>query len=470
MAKGYSIWARLRGKDEASSVFAKIGRNATRSLGGAGKAIGGIFGKIKGTLTSLPVIGAGIGGIFGIKGLIDWVGEFAAAGDTIAKTSRQAGLSTATFQELQYASGLAGVSTEEFALSMKTLNRSLGDLAANRGPLKELLSKVSPSLFKAMKGAKNTEQALDLMFDALAKVKDPAKRAVLAQAAFGEAGIKMALLTETGTEAIVTARKEFRELGGVLSDEALASTEQYNDSLSRLGVAWGGLKNTFGAAFVRAALPWLGKLTTWFKDNQSEIGAMAQGFAVDLVDGIKSVGEALPGIARGFSSVGSAIGKVVGFVDDVVEGISIWTNLGEDFGDMIAGRAPGESRRKRNATAGSAFNPEVRRALPGWSAARESEWRQAQDAMVAGMMPGGDPAKGVQAARALAGAGRGQWEGLDYLTKANDPTKLREVGAAKLGAEVTVKFENAPKGTRVETRGNAPVRVEVGRRTLGATQ
>lgn len=467
--KNYQIKATLKGRDQASSVFARIGRNARRHLGGAFKMVGGIFGKLKNTLTSLPVLGGLLGGALGVGGIISWVKDWAAAGDAIAKTSRAAGVSARFFQELGDVAGHAGVGTEEFATSLTKANVNLGLLRAGGGPLVALLKKVSPALLTTLQGTKSTEEGVTTLLDAMSKLKDPAQRAVLAQAAFGKSGLKMALLAEQGTEAIRAQIKAYRELGGGISDDAIKSTEDFQDAMQRLGVVWGGVKNKFGAAFVQAALPWLNKFTDWFRVNQGNIAAMAESFAVDLVNGIKDVAEALPGIARGFASVASAVGKVVGFVDDVVDGVSIWTNLAEDVGDLLSGRAPGSTRSARESKAAGAWNPEVRQTLPGWTAAREKEWQSAQKMSIDGLLGVGDPKQATRARAAQQAASTGKWEMLDYLTRANDPAKLRDVGAAKLGTEVTVKFENAPKGLRVETKGTAPVKVEVGRRTQGVT-
>jgi len=466
--KNYQIKATLRGRDQASSVFARIGRNARRHLGGAFKMVGGIFSKLKNTLTSLPVLGGLLGGALGVGGIISWVKDWAAAGDAIAKTSRAAGVSARFFQELGDVAGHAGVGTEEFASSLTKANVNLGLLRTGGGPLVGLLKKVSPALLKTLQGTKSTEEGVTTLLDAMSKLKDPAKRAVLAQAAFGKSGVKMALLAEQGTEAIRAQIKEFRALGGAISDEGLKGAEDFQDALQRVGVAWSGIKNKFGSAFVKAALPWLGKLTDWFTNNQGRLGEMVEGFATDMVEGIQSVVSSLPALASALSQIAKIVSDIVGGIGKIVKVLTNWAPEAGNMTDMekelasVEDETPGEKAvriagvRRYQALGPRGPNGVSLGALTPTGKIIDARLRKEEAA-----------ASALLARETLASLNSAGVAGpLGFLGPRASDLMLP---AIKQASEITVKFENMPKGARVETKGTAPVRVNVGRRTQGET-
>lgn len=313
MSKNYKISATLKGHDRASSTFARAGRRISRSLGGALRRVKGL-GK---ALTSLPVLGGVLGGALGVGKLVSWVKEFAAAGDTIAKTSKAAGFGAAFFQRLAHAADLSGVSASAFAGAMGKFAESLGGLKANQGRLVTFLRVVSPALLKTLKATKSSRKALLLYLGAMSKVKDPALRAKMATAAFGQSGSRMAILAGQGADGIKRMMDEADRLHIVLGGDALKASEDLTDEMARLGGEWKGLKAVFGTAFIKAALPYMKRLTKWLADNNDKIGAMASSFATDLVEGIKSVAEALPSIAKSLAKIAKVIGKIVSAAADI---------------------------------------------------------------------------------------------------------------------------------------------------------
>lgn len=185
--------------------------------------------------------------------------------------SKQVGISAASLQELRYAAQLSGVDVETFDSGVQSLTKSVGQARSGTGKLAGFLQRVSPALLKQVKAAKSNEQAFDLMAEAIGRVKDPARRAVLASAAFGGAGPVIARMMEDGVAGISDLREEFRKLGGGVSNEGVAALADFGDKVDRLKVSFAGLASE-GIAILLAELgPSFDALRDWIVNNQSEI-------------------------------------------------------------------------------------------------------------------------------------------------------------------------------------------------------
>lgn len=324
MGKTYSISARIKGKDDgASSTVRRVGRGISRSLLSPLRAVNRSITGMRRGLQALPGLGMIAGGISrAVTGLADFTTGFSEAADLIAKTSRRAGIATNTLQELAFAGELAGMTTQETSKAMEVFGRVLGQAKSGGGELLSLLKRVDPDLQKMLVSTQTADEALDLYLETMAAVTDPSKRAALAVAAFGEAGVKMGLLVENGTEALRAQRREAHELGRVLAKETLGEAEAFNDELTRLKSSWGGLKSVFGAALIKEGLPHLRKLSTWISENRGQIFQMARGFAEDVVGGIKSVVSALPGLVSALQAVAGVLGDIWGFAEKIAKALS----------------------------------------------------------------------------------------------------------------------------------------------------
>lgn len=238
--------------------FAKVGQGAKESfirLGAvAGAVFGGLFLLLKGTSERL---------------------------DGIAKGAIRVGLSTDAFQELGYAAKLSGVNAEEFAAAMGKLSLNLG-LARNKaGPLFSLLSKGAPKFFQELKGAKNNEQAFDVLARGIFKLKDPTKQAVLVTAAFGKAGMKLLPLFKEGPAGLKKLREEAKKLG-IIKGADIEAASAFNDQLDSLGKTFEDLKVNALAPLFPVMTKLLGEFQAFIVDSLPDVRKFAEAFAADL--------------------------------------------------------------------------------------------------------------------------------------------------------------------------------------------
>lgn len=285
MPASLAIRAVITAIDKITGPVRKIARAIRRSLGGIKAASAKL-----GEWTAM----AGKAAILGAAALAVGLGVATAAylenAGGLADLSGQLGVSVEFLQEMRYAAGLAGVGAEELDGGLEALTKGLGQARAGTGKLAGFLNKVSPALLKQVKGAKSVEEAFGLMTEAIVAVKDPARRAALATAAFGGAGPQIARVLGEGTEGLAKIRAEFRKTGAGLSGEQVAAADELGDNLDKLKLSLTGVVNVMVSRLVPILGPLVEKFTAWLQANREIVGVKVEAVfagiaaAIDRID------------------------------------------------------------------------------------------------------------------------------------------------------------------------------------------
>lgn len=277
---------------------------AERSLRKIGGAADGVFNKIV-NLRSALAVGFVVGGA---AKLFNITAEVSAFGDELSTTAARLGMTTQAYQELGYAAKLQNIENETLTKSFEKLNKNLGDLHSNQGTLVSKLKDTNPVLLKQLKHAKDSEQAFNLISAAILKLPNQMQRASLAQAAFGKAGQEMLNLIQAGPDAINKMREEARKLGFVLSDEAVAAAQQFDDAHDRMSFTLQGLKNTIGAGLMPVIQQYMEKGSQWVMNNRELIQSKVAEWVNKFKNGIVFLVEHMDKIILGVKLfVGSLI-------------------------------------------------------------------------------------------------------------------------------------------------------------------
>jgi hypothetical protein len=309
LPKKLEISAVLKAQDKASTPLrraaAKIRRSMGRTMRSVGGAVADVGAKITGLVAKAGVLGTGAA----IGGITAWTKSYVDAGDELNKFSRTIGLSAQRLQEFEFIGGRQGVTAKELRMAFQKLAMGMGRARAGSGELAESLKKVDKGLLRQVKSAKNTEQAIDIVLGAMAKETDAFKRAAIAQAAFGESGVKLARISELGAEGIEKLAKEARESGAVMSGKALKQTEQMSNAIQRLKEQFKATTNTVMSQLLPVLEPLIRRFGEWLKvaGNQEKIARYGKDFVKAVVDGVPKV----------VSWVREAIGTVSKFIDDI---------------------------------------------------------------------------------------------------------------------------------------------------------
>lgn len=284
------------------------------SLGGVGGAVGKVGGEVLklGKQLALLAAGAGFALFKVIHGSID-------AGDKLSEMAQRTGLTVDAYAQLQFAAEQADVSQDQFNSSMDMFNKGVGQAKAGAGRFLAFLQKVSPVLAKQIRHSKSNEEALNLMTSAFTKVTDPAKRAALATAAFGDP--QMGQFLGQGSEAINEYRKTFEKLAGPQQEFADRSSKADN-ALRDASIAFLGLRNSAVTGLMPALVTLAGALSNVLSGNRANLAAWAEKTGKAIQDWVSSGG--VERLAKSLGDAAQTIGKVIDMLGGL-KGVAIVT-------------------------------------------------------------------------------------------------------------------------------------------------
>lgn len=292
MAKNLEIKAIIAAVDKITGPIRKISASIRTHLGGSfkslAKGVGAAAGKIR-EWTGVALKAAAVGAAALVGAAVAATNAYLEQAGALADLSGQLGVSVEFLQELRYAAGLAGVGAEELDGGMQALAKSVGQAKAGTGKLAGYLKRTSPELLRQVKGAKSVEQAFDLMAGAIARTKDPTKRAALATAAFGGQGPKIARMLGEGTEGLERLRAEFRKTGAGLSTADVEAADELGDSLDTLKLSIMGVGVKVLSDLLPALRPVVKELTAWIQANRGMLASKLEKFLADVGEAVRRI-------------------------------------------------------------------------------------------------------------------------------------------------------------------------------------
>lgn len=207
--------------------------------------------------------------IAGGKALIDATGKVAAQGDAIDKQSQKLGLSATAYQEWDAILQHSGTSISALQPAMKTLQKAVED----GGVAFEALG-ISQEQVAAM----SQEELFSATITALQNVGDETERNAIASDLLGRSYMELQPLLNTSAEDTEAMRQAVHDLGGVMSDEMVAASAAYQDTLQDMNTAIDGTKRSVIETFLPSITDVMGGLTQLFSgDASSGIGQITNG-------------------------------------------------------------------------------------------------------------------------------------------------------------------------------------------------
>ena len=247
--------------------------------------------------------------------------------DDIADTAKKLGLSVEALQEWQYTAKLLGSTTIAMDKAFIKVNTILGNIASgNADRAREALALIGLTVDDI--AGLNTEEAFEVIRNALASVEDQATRTAVANAFFGEnIGSELAPVLEASATEISKWKEEARELGIVTSEDAEIAGS-FNDALDSLALATRSLAMSFATLLLPVLekivvalrdklIPSVQKVLDWWKSLNSSvkviIGVVA-GFLIALGPSLVVFSKLVPiltSVKTAFTAVSGAV-KVAG--------------------------------------------------------------------------------------------------------------------------------------------------------------
>lgn len=241
----------------------------------AGSESGGKFGeKFAGAIKgATAAIGAAMAAATGAavatgKAVLDAANDVATYGNDVAKNAQKMNMSTTAYQEWSFILEHSGASIEGMKTSMLKLTKAAeaGDETFQAlGISQEELAAMSP------------EETWNATIAALQNVSDEGERTALANKLLGKGATELAPLFNTSAEAVEEMRQQCHELGGVMSDEALKASEDYQDALQNMNTSLDGLKRNMMSEFLPGITSVMTGLSKVFSGNDGGIEEIQSG-------------------------------------------------------------------------------------------------------------------------------------------------------------------------------------------------
>lgn len=193
---------------------------------------------------------------FAIKEIGSFVGAQIEAGFQLHRTAQMLGTSTDDLQAWRHSANMAGESTEKF-------DRAMRFLLKNQGKAEIGLKAGVDEFHRFGVNAKDADGKFVPLFDRVAEFSDvlvgmktQSQRTRAAMAVFGIAGAQVLPWLLQGSKAVKEQLKDFKALGGGMSNEFVAGSEKAAVQLRRLKTGFTSLISSG----LEKALPWIEKL------------------------------------------------------------------------------------------------------------------------------------------------------------------------------------------------------------------
>jgi len=323
-----------------STIFTAVNKvsttvkKMTADLGG----LGAMAERAKGAVSAVGKVGVGVAkgvGFVAAGAGAAAVGVFKLAesvsnlGDDVAKTSRSLGLSTDALQEFRYIGERSGVSVDEMDVALKKLTVNVGDATSEVGKSLAALGISASAMRKA-----GPDEALNMVADGMARIKDPAKRAAIAVDLFGKNGVKMVNVLSEGRDGMASLAKEAHRVGYVLDGPTLDASERLNDMILNMKTSFKALGNQVASKFMPLVTSAVVGITDFMVENRAIFDDVADG----LVGVFQGIG---PLAARILPAMASALAKIGGLLNRVFASAGpLVGKLGEAFMSAIDGLLP----------------------------------------------------------------------------------------------------------------------------------
>ena len=238
------------------------------------------------------VIGAAIGAV-ATGAFAGWIKQSIDAADAAAETAQALGISIEAYQGLSFAASTAGVNQESLTGALNKFNKTISAAAAGSKKQAAAFADIGVSVRDANGGLKDADKVLLEVADKFKGYEDGANKAALAQDLFGKTGAKLIPLLNQGKQGITDLMTQAQRLGLVMSTEAAAAADQFNDNLTVLAGVSRGMANNIATGL----LPALNDIS---------------GLMIDLAgdtDTAKEAGEGLGAVFKVLTSLAIAVGS-----------------------------------------------------------------------------------------------------------------------------------------------------------------
>ena len=255
---------------------AKIGVAAVAAVSGAVIALGGAF--------------------------VSGAASVAAYGDQIDKMSQKMGLSSKSYQEWDFILQHSGASIDSMQRGMMTLT-----LAAENGS--DAFSALGMS--QEQVASMSQDELFAATIEGLQGIEDSGERAALAQKLLGASAKELGPLLNMSAEETEAMRQQVHALGGVMSEDAVKASAQFQDSLQNMKTAFNGVKMSIMTQFLPSLSTVMDGISKVFSGDKSGVQM--------IIDGVHNLASQIQTVVPELiSAAEEIIGPVIDAIGEVL--------------------------------------------------------------------------------------------------------------------------------------------------------
>lgn len=180
-------------------------------------------------------IASALGAVVATAGLNSLISQASQLGDTIDKMSQKMGMNSQAYQEWGYIMERCGTSIDSMSVSMKTL-------ASSAETSKDAFAELG--ITEAEIASLSQEELFSRTITALQNVEDTTKRTYLAGQLLGRGATELGAVLNMSASETEALRQNLTTLGGVMSQQAVANSAEYQDALTDIKMAFRSVSNT----------------------------------------------------------------------------------------------------------------------------------------------------------------------------------------------------------------------------------
>lgn len=233
--------------------------------------------RMDGLVSKLKVVGP-LAIAAGAAFAVSMVKGVADTADALGKLSTRTGVAVEDLSRLQYAASLSDVSTQELSGGITRLSRSMSDAATGTGEAGKAFEAMGITVQNQDGTLRSQVDVLNDIADRFASYEDGAQKSALAQQIFGRSGTQLITVLNGGSQALKSMGEESDRLGNTIDQKTAKAAEQFNDNLTRLDTAVGGLSRSIAGPLIQS----LSDLTTGmyeaFMQGETFFGSIERGF------------------------------------------------------------------------------------------------------------------------------------------------------------------------------------------------
>ncbi|WP_208457784.1 lytic transglycosylase domain-containing protein [Burkholderia sp. BCC0405] len=326
-------------------------------LAEVGKRLGNVAQRAEKAAKAVTKMGAPLLAIVGggtLAGLSEMVTHWERIGAETERTSRLLGITANQLTQMRGAASLVGVSAETMTSGFQSLQDTLQDARWGRNQAAfATLQALGVTLKQTRTGTVDTQAAMYDLADRIQRIqrRDPAAARNLARSL----GVEQLLpVLVQGRQGMQAYEAEARRLRGEMTPDMAQRAQAFALSLSKMGLAADGLKQTIADRLVPVLQPLIDRFTEWIAKNRElisqKVAAVVEriadalqkvdwdAFSDSLTKTVTSIIDFIGWIAKVVSALGGAKGVAIafglymtgGFIGSLVSaGVGIATFIGK---------------------------------------------------------------------------------------------------------------------------------------------